>query len=312
MIVAVTGASGFVGRKLVSELIKNHNLIALSRNERQFCDGVTCINVGQFSGNTNLSSVLEGVDVVVHLAAKAHDSTKESLTSLKPFKAVNIDFSVNLIKEAVNSGVKRFIYVSSIGVLGNKNSKPFKCKDSPAPIEPYAQSKLQAEIALKAVADKANIELVIIRPPLVYGPNAPGNFGTLLRLTKLNAPLPFGSIDNKRSFIYLDNLVDFISLCVCSPDAANNTFLVSDKETVSTPELFIKLIKASGKRPKVFRFPTKLLKLILLLIGKQDAYSKLTSSLTVDIVHTTKVLNWKPPISLDDGLQRCFKNQSNK
>lgn len=301
--IIITGAKGFVGKALCSNLSKYNylNFIPLAREPLppnfQLCPGL--------NQKEGWSELLAEADVVIHLAGKAHEVSNAS--SLEAFRSVNTYGTVNLAKQAVIAGVKKFIFMSSIGVNGVSNSSPFKYNDKPTPIENYAISKYEAEIALKKIVKNTDMELVIIRPPLVYGKNAPGNFGKLLNVAQRNLPLPLGAINNQRSFVAVDNLVDLIVTCIDHPNAVSHTFLVSDDEDISTSNLLKKLTLAAGKKPWLIPIPLSFLKLIASIVGKKDTVERFSSSLIVDIEHTKSTLNWKPPITLEEGIRRCFK-----
>ncbi|RJF37993.1 NAD-dependent epimerase/dehydratase family protein [Pseudoalteromonas gelatinilytica] len=301
--VLVTGGSGFIGQALLKNLSSYYHVITLVREK---LIDQSSIAIGEFGHNTDFSSVVNNVDIVVHLAARAHIVSHEN-NSLELFRNTNAVATINLAKSAAASGVKRFVFISSIGVNGVQNNHPFRYFDTPKPVEDYAISKHEAEIGLKKVAEDTGMEVVIIRPPLVYGKNAPGNFGTLLKVANKNLPLPLGAINNRRSFVSIDNLVDIIITCIDHPHAANQTFLVSDGEDISTSNLLKKITLAAGKTPWLLPVPVSLLKFLASLVGKKATVERFSSSLTVDIEHTKKTLNWKPPITLDEGIRRCFK-----
>ncbi|WP_199527035.1 NAD-dependent epimerase/dehydratase family protein [Pseudoalteromonas sp. bablab_jr004] len=305
--VLITGATGFIGRNLVKSLNECYEISALVRHELKPNTNIDFINVGEFSRKTNLKDAFSNIDIVIHLAAKAHITNTNLDNSPESYKDINIDFTLKLAKHASACGVKRFIFLSSVGVLGVSNVIPFNGFDKPSPIENYSISKLHAELALKKITAETNLQYVIIRPPLVYGKGAPGNFGTLLKVAKKNLPLPLGAINNRRSFVSIDNLVNLIITCIDHPHAANQTFLVSDDEDISTSDLLKKLTLAAGKKPWLLPMPVSFLKFLAAIVGKKAAVDRFSSSLTVDIEHTKKTLNWKPPITLDEGIRRCFK-----
>ncbi|MFW5993356.1 MAG: NAD-dependent epimerase/dehydratase family protein, partial [Desulfohalobiaceae bacterium] len=231
MNILVTGCSGFIGRHLVPYLSKDKEhfvRIMPGRTDSipfagiEHAETVPCRCI---STKTNWKDVLQGVDAVVHLAARAHVRQESAADSLTEFRKVNAAGSVNLAQEAARAGANRFIFISSIGVYGNQGSGPITVHDPPAPVEPYAVSKLEAEMGLRKISAETGLEVVIIRPPLVYGPGAPGNFARLLRLVQKGVPLPLGLVQNKRSLVAVDNLVDLILTCVEHPAAAGETFL---------------------------------------------------------------------------------------
>ncbi|WP_165725312.1 NAD-dependent epimerase/dehydratase family protein [Pseudoalteromonas sp. SA25] len=307
--ILLTGSTGFIGTALnasfltltefdVRKLIRKKNFKSNSHN---------CIDVGELTGETDYYAALQNIDVVVHLAAIAHDKHELSANTFEKYKVCNIDATLSLARQAASLGVKRFVFLSSIGVNGVNNDSCFTCFDEEHPTDDYAKSKYNAELGLKKIAEETGIEVVVIRPPLVYGKNAPGNFGALLKIAKKNPPLPFGKINNQRSFVALDNLIDLIITCINHPNAANQTFLVSDDMNISTSNLLKKLILAAGNKPCLLPVPVCFLKLIATIVGRKAAIEKLSNSLTVDIEYTKKTLNWKPPITLDEGICRCFK-----
>ena len=296
MNVLVTGASGFVGSALFNTLeAANYNVIRSS----------------QRLSEADWSQSLIGVETVVHLAARVHMMHDKAADPLAEFRAINLAGTINLARYAAGARVKRFVFVSSIGVNGavTEPNKSFTGDDNPSPHSYYAVSKHEAEIALREIAIETGMQVVIIRPPLIYGPNAPGNFGSLLRIVKRGLPVPLGAItQNRRSFVALDNLVDLIITCINHPNAANQTFLVSDGEDVSTTDFLRKMASAQGLASCLIPVPTALLNLCAKMIGKQDLAKRLLGNLQVDISHTQKLLNWQPIISLDEGLRRAVIN----
>ena len=309
--VLLTGASGFIGRKLSSEIVSGFNLKQVFRKEpdvRPVSDYVLC----DFESELDLSIILKDIDVVIHCAGRAHLLADDVKNPIDEFRKVNVDMTLRLAREAANVGVKRFIFLSSIGVNGRITKTPFKEDDIPAPEQDYAISKLDAEKGLQDIALSSEMEVVIIRPPLVYGPNAPGNFGKLMNWMDKNIPLPFGAINNKRSFVGIDNLVDLILTCIDHPAAANEVFLVSDGEDLSTTELLNRVAGALGKKSRLLPVNQKLLEFCLGLIGKKDLAQRLCGSLQVDISKAKKLLNWTPPVSVDEGLRKTaevFKSE---
>jgi nucleoside-diphosphate-sugar epimerase len=250
--------------------------------------------------------VLTGCETVVHLAARVHVMADTAADPLEEFRRVNVQGTLNLARQAAVAGVRRFVFVSSIGVnCAETYRRPFTAHDEVAPHSPYAVSKYEAELGLQALAAETGMEVVIIRPPLVYGPGAPGNFGSLLRWLKRGVPLPLGAIHNQRSLVALDNLVDLIITCLTHPAAANQTFLVSDGEDVTTTELLRRMGQALGRPAHLIPVPVSWLKLAAKLVGKPDVAQRLCGSLQVDIEKTRRLLDWTPPISLDEGLKKA-------
>lgn len=302
--VLITGGTGFLGKQLLKSVSNNFEVVTLVRNTPI---DINSVLVGNLASATDFSKALAGVGVVIHLAARAHVTKEQSIKPIEEFREVNTRATLQLAKQAALSGTKRFIFVSSIGVNGVSNLVSFKHTDKPEPSEDYAISKYEAEIGLKKIAEDTGMEVVIIRPPLVYGKGAPGNFGTLLKVSEKNLPLPLGRINNQRSFVAIDNLVDLIKTCIDHPAAANQIFLASDDEDISTSDLLKKLTLAAGNKPWLIPVPVSFLKFLASIVGKKVTVERFSSSLTVDIEHTKKTLNWKPPITLDEGIRRCFK-----
>ncbi|SNY51849.1 Nucleoside-diphosphate-sugar epimerase [Arsukibacterium tuosuense] len=313
--ILITGASGFIGSKLVEQLLAagSSNLTVVSRNnENNFAPGVTLFQIESIENTPDWSLALKGIDVVIHCAARVHSVSDNHKESLERFRAVNVEATLALARQAIASNVKRFIFISSIGVNGISNTKPFTVTDKPNPTEDYAISKFEAETGLKALLSNANTELVIIRPPLVYGLNAKGNFGHLFKLAQKRLPMPLGAINNKRSLVSLDNLVDLIQTCISHPNAKSQTFMVSDDHDVSTTELVRLVANASGKGALLLPVPVSFLKFFAACLGKKSMATKLCDSLQVDIAHTKQVLGWSPPLTLEQGIARCFENESHR
>jgi nucleoside-diphosphate-sugar epimerase len=245
---------------------------------------------------------------VIHLAARVHimrDSADDPLTE---FRRVNTEGTLHLARQATEAGVRRFIFLSTIGVNGDSTlrGKVFASTGTPTPHDPYSMSKYEAEIGLHSIARSTGMEVVIIRPPLVYGTNAPGNFGKLARLVAKSLPLPLGSINNLRSFVGIDNLVDFIVTCLEHPAAANETFLVSDGEDLSTPDLIRRMARAMNRPARLLPVPKSVLMAGATILGKRDMAQRLCGSLQVDISKARSLLGWVPPVSVDEGLRRAM------
>lgn len=312
MKILVTGANGFIGKRLIKTLYNNDFVvrgstrsIASLSSPHKDCE---YISMGELDATTDWTKALDKVDIVIHCAGRAHILDENSNSPIDDFRKINVDVTLRLAREASKSGVKRFIFLSSIGVNGNINSSPFTEDDTPAPVQDYALSKLEAEQGLNKIAMKNEMEVVIIRPPLVYGPDAPGNFATLMRWMNKNIPLPFGAINNKRSFVAVDNLIDLIITCIKHPSAANQVFLVSDGEDLSTTELLTCVAKALGKKSYLIPVNQKLLEYGLSLINKKNLTVRLFGSLQIDISKTKKLLNWTPPVSVNEGLRKTAKH----
>lgn len=306
MRILISGSNGFVGSALLRTAFQlGFTVNTLSRNPCNFHG----ISVQSFIENPiqfkNLDTALEHCDAVVHLAARAHVSQTKNCDSLNQFRKTNVELTLTLARQAAQSGVKRFIFISSIGVNGAvTHHSPFTAEDQPAPHSFYAISKHEAEIGLQEIAAQTGMEVVIIRPPLIYGPNAPGNFGLLLRWINRGVPLPLGAISNKRSLVAIDNFVDFILTCISHPSAANQIFLVSDGEDISTTELLRKVGLYSGHPARLIPISTKYLTSVARILGKTSMCQSLCESLQVDISKSHHLLGWKPPISLDEGIRR--------
>tara|TARA_R110001606_G_scaffold355312_1_gene506174 strand:- start:2209 stop:3243 length:1035 start_codon:yes stop_codon:yes gene_type:complete len=307
--ILLTGATGFVGSALLKTLsMKSGRVIKSVIRRSADSNNTSFYEVGPINAETDYSAVISNTDIVIHCAAYAHVA-KKNIDGSSQFRVVNTDGTINLAYQAAQAGVKRFIFLSSIVVNGISSKASFTAFDTPEPVEGYPLSKLEAEIGLRRIAEETGMEVVIIRPPLVYGPNAPGNFGKLSKLVEKNFPLPLGAIHNKRSFVGLDNLVDLIITCIDHPNAANQTFLVSDDHDVSTTELLTRMIKATGKKPWLLPVPIYLFRLVGKMTGKIVEIDLLCGNLQVDISHTKKTLEWTPPISFDDGISKCFSKE---
>lgn len=306
--ILVTGATGFIGRALLDRL-RADPVFDVSAVVRHWLPSlpsdIQVHEVGDLNASTDLRGALTKVDVVIHAAARAHVLREEASNPLTEFRRVNVDATLNLARQAAEAGVKRFIFISSIGVNGAETlDEPFSEISLPAPVTDYAISKYEAEQALQQLLQTMRMELVIIRPPLVYGPDAPGNFGRLLRLVASGLPLPLGGISNRRSLIARENLVDFIITCVSHPKAAGEVFLVSDGQDLSTTELVRQLAKGMGKRLLLLPVPTGMLKFAATMLGRQSVYQQLCGSLRVDSGKARAVLNWTPPLSVNEALRK--------
>jgi len=280
---------------------------AFHRQHAEVPAGVRVLGGLELGSQTEWLPALEGVTSVVHCAARAHVMRDTTTDPLAEFRRVNVDGTLNLARQAAQGGVKRFVFVSSIGVNGAVTSDvPFTADDRPAPHSPYAQSKFEAEQGLHRLAEETGLDVVIIRPPLVYGPGAPGNFGALVRAVRRGWPLPLGTVTgNRRSLVAIDNLVDLILTCLVHPAATNQTFLVSDGEDLSTADLLQHLGAAMGRPARLLPVPMRVLALGAKLLGKPEIFQSLCSSLQVDMSKTRDLLGWQPPIGVDEGLKRA-------
>lgn len=264
--------------------------------------------MGSLSSVTDWTVALRSVDQVVHLAARVHVMNDKSSDPLAEFRQVNVEGTANLARQAAAAGVRRFVYLSSIKVNGEftQEGRPFTADDAPAPEDPYGVSKHEAEQALRQIAADTGMEVVIIRPPLVYGPGVKANFESMMRWLARGVPLPLAAVtQNRRSLVALDNLVDLIMVCLSHPAAANHTFLVSDGEDLSTAELLKRMGAAMGKPARLFYLPPVLLKLGAQVVKKPGIYQRLCGSLQLDITKTRRLLGWSPPVSVDEGLRRA-------
>jgi nucleoside-diphosphate-sugar epimerase len=252
-------------------------------------------------------AALEGCDSVIHLAARAHVMQDREPDPLEAFRSNNVNLTIKLANQAVEAGVRRFVFMSTIKVNGEATAPGcnFTPDDLPAPEDPYAISKWEAEQGLLEIAQRTRLELVIIRPPLVYGPGAKGNFATLLQVVQRGWPLPLGAVHNRRSLVALHNLVHFIILCTTHPQASNQIFMVSDGHDLSTAELVQGLARAARVTPRLLPIPMWVLKGAAALLGKSDTAQRLCGNLQVDISKARRLLGWVPPISVDEGLRRA-------
>ncbi|CSA20500.1 UDP-glucose 4-epimerase family protein [Vibrio cholerae] len=306
--ILLTGSTGFVGTNLVKSLTLKSDYIVKSavRHAVNKDDGLL-FEVGDINASTDFELPLKNTTVVVHCAARAHVMDDKEAEPLTLYREVNTAGTVNLAKQAIDSGVKRFIFISSIKVNGEGTlvGCPFKTEDNHAPEDDYGLSKSEAEKQLVALAKDSSMEVVIIRPTIVYGPGVKANFASLMRLVSKGIPLPFGSItQNKRSLVSINNLVDLIVTCIDHPKAANQVFLVSDDHDVSTAEMVRELAIALDKPTWQLPVPIWCYKLFGKLFGKSDIVDRLTGTLQVDISHTKETLGWKPPQTLQEGFKQ--------
>ena len=267
--------------------------------------GVESVIVGVAGENADWQGALSGCDVVIHLAARVHVMRENADNPLEEFRRVNVAGTEHLARSAVASGVKRLVCVSSIKVNGEETSdgQSFSECDAPIQQDDYGVSKWEAEQALRRVAEETGLEVVIVRPPLVYGPRVKGNFIQMMNVIARGFPLPLASVRNQRDLVYVGNLVDALIACATYPKAAGQTYLVNDGEAVSTPDLIRNLAKVLGKRSFVFPFPLFIMKFLARLVGKSAAVDRLTQSLQIDSSKIRKELGWEPPYTLQQGLQ---------
>lgn len=304
--ILVTGANGFIGSALVDRLLSEGARVrAAVRKDSVGSPQVDTVSVGDISDTTDWSAALAGVQGIVHTAARVH-VMKDTHALADLYKRVNTDATLNLARQAAAAGVKRFVFLSSIKVNGEETSPGarFSAISTPAPVDPYGVSKLEAERGLFALAHSTGMEVVVIRPVLVYGPGVKGNFARMASWIEKGVPLPFGSIRNLRSMIALENLIDVLVLSLKRPAAKNQIFMVSDGEDLSTSDLLRRTAHALGKRSRIFPFPAGLLLFAARAIGRGDMATRLFGSLQVDITKTRELLEWTPRVSVDTALEQ--------
>jgi len=302
----VTGANGFVGQYLRAELLRRGQSVRSAIRAERASDGhIDVAVIGAMNSETNWSDALHEVDVVIHLAARVHIMKDEAIDPLAEFLKVNLQGTANLASQAAAAGVKRFVYVSSIKVNGEQTGEmqPFVESGQPEPQDAYAISKWEAERALHALSEKTDMEMVIVRPPLVYGPGVKGNFASLLAAVQKGIPLPLSGINNKRSLIYVGNLADALIACATHPAAARKTYLVCDGEDVSITGLVQQMAICSGVPARLFPMPQKWLRGLGKLFGKSESIERIIGSLCVSNHLICKELNWKPVFTLQQGLK---------
>lgn len=304
--VLVTGASGLVGRAVVDRLLRDGiEVRATARSSQAGLPISVELMAGLDLGNaTDWSAALAGVGTVIHCAARVHVMHEAAAEPLIEFRRVNVGGTVALAAQAAGAGVRRFVFVSSIKVNGEHTSRgrPFHVDDVAAPVDPYGISKLEAEVGLRQVAEDTGLEVAVVRPPLVYGPGVKANFLRMMNWVQRGIPLPFGSIDNRRSLVALDNLVDLLLACSRHPAAAGQTFLAGDGEDLSTTELLRRIGQALGQPARLIPVPMSWLEASFSLMGKRELGRRLCESLQVDITKTRKLLNWSPIISPNEAL----------
>lgn len=302
--VLVTGANGFLGRALWLSL-KTRGYVVRPSVRRHITGDTAEIAVGDIGPATDWTAALVNVCGVVHCAARVHVMNERESDSLKAFRRVNTEGTLNLARQAAAAGVKRFVFISTLKVNGEATlpGQAFCADDVPAPQDAYSMSKYEAEVGLRQLAQDTRMEVVIVRPPLIYGPRVKGNFASLIRVLALGLPLPLGAINNSRSMVALDNLVDLLVVGLKHPAAAGQTFLISDGEDVSTSELLVRTAKAMGKSATLLPVPVSILKLVFALLGRPEMAQRLCGSLQLDMEKTRRVLDWTPPLSLDEGLR---------
>jgi nucleoside-diphosphate-sugar epimerase len=311
--VLLTGATGFVGSALQQLLLADgqYDLTIAVRSALNTPSAVRTVQVADLTAETDWADALQGVDLVIHAAARAHIMRDEVADPLAEYRKVNVDGTLSLARQAAAAGVKRFVFVSSIKVNGERTAlnQPFFADDQPAPEDAYGLSKLEAEQGLWEIAKETDLEVVIIRPPLVYGPNVKGNFASMNMLVAKGLPLPLGAIHNKRSLVALDNLIDLIVTCLAHPAAANQVFLAGDGEDLSTSDLLRGVAQAMGKPARLLPIPAGLLQLGATMLGKKAMAQRLLGSLQVDISKNRELLGWQPLLTVAQGLACCFVSE---
>lgn len=304
MRVLLTGAGGFVGQALSESLAgQRRELRPVVRSECESIGGAIPYVIGDIGSHTDWSSALVGVDAVVHLASRVHVMSESGGDTDALYRETNTFGTLRLAQQAADAGVKRFVFLSSVKVNGEEREEAYSEDDRPTPIGPYATSKRDAELGLWEIADRSGMEVVVIRPPLVYGPGVKANFLSMMRWLHRGAPLPFGSISNRRSLVSIGNLVDFITTCIDHPAAANETFVVSDGEDLSTTDLLVRLAAALEVKARLVDVPIPVLKLGAMMLGQGAMLRRLCGSLCVDASKANRLLGWSAPLSVDDGLK---------
>lgn len=312
MKILVTGASGFVGSALVTRLADDgHEIVGAVRSSKVRVDPrILYVEGVDLAQPKKWNDALEGVGAIVHTAARAHRLHDEVSDPLAEYRRINVGGTIELAEQAAAHGVRRFVFLSSIKVNGDCTApgQPFRADQEPAPIGPYAISKFEAEEALRTLAPKLGFELVIVRPPLVYGVGVKANFRAMMDSLTKGIPLPLASITAKRSLLGLDNLVDLLSLCMNHPNAGDRVFLASDGEDLAVPEIFRRLGHALGRPARLFPVPVALLEWLAAVWGSENFARRLCRPLQVDMQATRQLLGWNPPVSVGEGFRRAAKD----
>ena len=319
MKILVTGATGFVGHAILQMFDARPDISVLGsvRSAAQQTDDERLIAVGDMDRSTDWGSALEAVDTVVHTAARVHVMRDSSTDPLSEYRRVNVEGSLNLARQALEAGVRRFVFISSIKVNGEgtRPGEPYRADDTPEPVDPYGISKLEAEQGIRDLCAGSNMEWVVLRPTLVYGPGVKANFLSMMRWLRCGIPLPLALTANKRSFVALANLADLVATCVASPAAANRVFLVSDDQDLSTAELLTSIGRALGRPARLWPCPIWILQLLARFAGKAAIAQRLLGSLQVDVSETRARLGWSPPVSVDEAMRETadhFLRQSER
>ena len=307
--ILITGATGFVGRRLVQQLqLRGASLICATRitsAPQKPLENVKNIVVGECDANADWQFALKDIDYVIHCAARVHVMNEVAQNPLAEFRRINVEGTLHLARQAAAAGVKRFIFLSSVKVNGEATQlgHPYTENDMPNPQDDYGISKLEAELGLQAIAQQTGMEVVIIRPPLIYGAGVKANFLAMINLVKKRLPLPLGAIHNKRSFVYIDNIVSLMMLCLTHPSAANQIFLASDDHDLSTTDLLRECARAANVSLILLPIPVSWLRFAALCLGKQAIIQRLCGSLQVDVSKAKKMLNWQPDKTVQEGLK---------
>ncbi|WP_444900586.1 UDP-glucose 4-epimerase family protein [Microbulbifer sp. VAAC004] len=304
--VLLTGASGFIGSALLSALrSKRVKVLPVYRHEVE-----GGLYVPRIDAETDWGTTLNNIDVVIHTAARVHVMQESAVDPLAEFRKVNLEGTLQLARQAASSGVKRFIFLSSIKVNGESTTGrgPFTAEEPSNPVDSYGISKKEAEDALLALAEETGLEVVVIRPPLVYGPGVKANFQSMMRWLQKGIPLPLGSINNRRSLVSVYNLIDLITVCIEHPNARNQVFLVSDGLDMSITDLLRRLSRSLRYRALLIPVPASVLIFTLSLLGKRAVADRLCGSLQVDIGKTMNLLDWQPPVSVEEGLAKTAES----
>ena len=316
MKIYLTGSTGFIGKHLVHQLLNlSHNVFAPIRNfkfsQKNFHKNLKLLNLENIEKTADYFKNLGQIDCLIHCAARTHVMNDKKKNSLDVYREVNVEKTKKLAEAAALHGIKRFIFLSSVKVNGEKTdgSNSFKYNDAPKPEDFYAISKSEAEKVLWEVSLKTGLEVTVVRLPLVYGHGVKGNLDRLIKLVQLGIPLPLSLIQNQRSMIGIDNLIDLLIKCIEHPNAAGKIFLVSDGKDLSTPYLINYISTSMGFSSRLFPFPIFLLKFLFTIIGKKKEVDRLTDSLKLDSGHARRVLNWTPPVNVDEGIRRMVQGK---
>lgn len=310
-LIVVTGANGFVGRNLVRTLdAEGYRVRRIVRNHSSERCTADVVAVGDISGDTYWNDAVTGAQTIVHLAGLAHVDQPDENTTKELYYRINAEGTQSLAKAAIKAGVRRFILVSSIGVNGPSSvALPFTASDEPRPANAFARSKAVAEVLLREAAEHTGMEWTVLRPPMIYGPDAPGNFARLAKLAKTGLPMPVGASTARRGFVAIDNIVDLMKTLITHPAAANRLFLVRDNEQPTIGELIEMICSAIGQRSRVVAVSPRLVKLTLSTLGRSQDYERLFAPLEIDISSTTEVLNWTPPVPMQHALSMALSSE---